>query len=279
MHGNRPLASGVGVLSVLALFANPASAQSPLGYVTARGSTVTPAYEGWYYNPDGTTTESWGFYNRNSEETLDIPFGPDNFVEPAEFDGTQPTHFPPGRQWGAFGIVVPADYDGPPVKWTLRVRGKTFMIPSNHAVEWEVDALEGEADGNSPPLLALSEGGPWVAGPGGQMSEASGMAGAPIELSVWSKDDGLASASIGGGRSDVPVTLQWYKHSGPGDVWFETATEQVPFEGGVMSTSATFSEPGQYILRVRANDASGVRGAGHSQCCWSNAFVRVTVAN
>jgi len=33
---------------------------------------------------------------------------------------------------------------------------------------------------------------------------------------------------------------------------------------------------GEYIVRVRANDSS-VAGAGHSQCCWSNGFVKVTV--
>ncbi len=39
----------------------------------------------------------------------------------------------------------------------------------------------------------------------------------------------------------------------------------------------TFSAPGDYMLRVRANDASGVSGAGHAQCCWTNGFVKVTV--
>jgi hypothetical protein len=267
------------VAGLLALIALPASAQTPLGYVQARGSTVTPAYEGWYVNADGTWTQSWGFYNRNAEETLEIPLGPENFIEPAEFDGAQPTHFPPSRQWGAFGIVVPANYSGPPVRWTLKVRGKTLTIPANMAVEWKIDALEGEADGNSPPVLALSPEGPWMAGPGGQYGEASARVGAPLELKVWSRDDGLASISIGGGRAEVPVSLTWYKHSGPGTVTFDTESAEVPFAAGEMTTHATFSAAGTYILRVRANDASGVTGAGHSQCCWSNAFVRVAVAN
>jgi hypothetical protein len=46
---------------------------------------------------------------------------------------------------------------------------------------------------------------------------------------------------------------------------------------GRATTAATFSEPGEYVLRVRANDASGVAGAGHAQCCWSNGFVKVIV--
>ena len=269
---------GVGILFALALATPPATAQSPLGYVTARGSTVTPAYEGWYYNEDGSITLSWGFYNRNSEEVLDIPLGPQNFVEPARFDGVQPTHFTAGREWGAFGVVIPGGYEGERVSWTLEVRGKTFMIPANLETDWEIDALEGEADGNAPPFLALSEDGPWAAGPGGHHVERTASTGVPTEVSVWAKDDGSPSSSATrAGRAGVPVSLTWFKHSGPGAVTFTEETGQVPATGGMMTTTAAFAAPGAYVLRVRANDDSGVTSAGHSQCCWTNAFVRVTV--
>ena len=46
--------------------------------------------------------------------------------------------------------------------------------------------------------------------------------------------------------------------------------------GGKATTTATFSAPGDYILRLQANDASGVGGGGF-QCCWTNAHVAVTV--
>jgi hypothetical protein len=269
---------GAGIFPLLGLVATPAQAQSPLGYVTARGSTVTPAYEGWYLNSDGTITLSWGFYNRNSEEELEIPFGPRNFIEPASLDGAQPTHFTAGRQWGAFGIVLPGDYAGDRVAWTIEIRGKTFMIPANLSVDWEIDALEGEADGNAPPLLALSDHGPWFAGPGGQYMDRVAAVGTPTDVTVWVRDDGVASSSVGsGGRQNAPVTLTWLKHSGPGEVVFAEESARIPASGGSMATTAAFSIPGEYVLRVRANDASGVTGAGHSQCCWTNAFVRVTV--
>jgi len=45
---------------------------------------------------------------------------------------------------------------------------------------------------------------------------------------------------------------------------------------GKTTTTATFSEPGEYTLRVVANDWSGDGGRGF-QCCWSNAQVRVSV--
>ena len=44
------------------------------------GQTVTPAYEGWYENEDGDIELSFGFYNRNSEEVLDIPVGATNRI-------------------------------------------------------------------------------------------------------------------------------------------------------------------------------------------------------
>ena len=142
------------------------------------------------------------------------------------------------------------------------------------------DALDGEATThNKPPTLAFSEAGRGGAGPGGLMSPVlEGRVGAGVAITVWAKDDGLRSGSVSrAGRSDVPVTLTWFKHSGPGAVTFNEESGEVPAFGGSMSTEATFSEPGEYVLRVRANDASGVSGAGHSQCCWTNGFVKVTV--
>ena len=45
---------------------------------------------------------------------------------------------------------------------------------------------------------------------------------------------------------------------------------------GKATTTASFSEPGEYILRVVANDWSGDGGGGF-QCCWTNAHVAVSV--
>ena len=254
-------------------------AQIPLGITSARGLTATPVYEGWYENPDGTFTLSFGYFNRNREEVLDIPLGQDNFIEPAEFDGVQPTQLNPRRHWGVFGVKVPADFRAT-VVWTINIRGETNSIPGALKTDWKIDALDGEATThNQPPRLAFSESGPEGAGPGGLMSPAlEGRVGAGVAITVWAKDDGLRSGSVSrAGRSDVPVSLTWFKHSGPGAVTFTEESGEVPAFGGSMSTEAMFSEPGEYVLRVRANDASGVSGAGHSQCCWTNGFVRITV--
>ena len=109
----------------------------------------------------------------------------------------------------------------------------------------------------------------------------SASAGAPVTLSVWARDDGKAAGSVGSaGRGAVPVTLTWFAHQGPAtaaSVTFGPPSARVDVTGGQATTQATFSAPGDYIVRVRANDASGVAGAGHAQCCWTNGFVKVTV--
>src|SRR5678816_2751529 len=46
------------------------------------GTSVTPALEGWYQNPDGTFTILVGYRNRNQSQQVDIPIGPNNKIEP-----------------------------------------------------------------------------------------------------------------------------------------------------------------------------------------------------
>ena len=66
------------------------------------------------------------------------------------------------------------------------------------------------------------------------------------------------------------MTVTWVKYRGPGAVTF--AEPEPTVEDGQATTTATFSEPGDYILRVLAGSTGG------SQCCWTNGYVRVTVS-
>ena len=59
------------------------------------GQPVVPLYDGGFENPDGTYGLCFGYFNLNTNGVVDIPFGPNNFIEPAELDGLQPTHFDP----------------------------------------------------------------------------------------------------------------------------------------------------------------------------------------
>ncbi len=76
-------------LSTLAI-----DAQSPRPLAPVPENTrVAPFFDGWYANPDGTISLSFGYSNLN-KETVEIPLGPNNFITPKEFDGRQPTSFP-----------------------------------------------------------------------------------------------------------------------------------------------------------------------------------------
>ena len=267
--------------SLIAILCIPAvvAAQDPLAPIRQSGQTVSPVFEGWYKNPDGTYSIAFGYFNRNGGEMVDVPIGPNNNVSPGDANQGQPTHFHPRRHWGVFAVRVPADFGDKKVVWTLTYRGETYAIPGSLRKEWEIDALHGEAgSGNTPPTVKLSPSGPEARGPGGaSVGPVAARVGVPLTLSVWASDDGKADRSIASeGRTGVPVSLLWFMHQGPQEVVFSPPAPRAG-DAGLATTTATFFAPGEYVLRVRANDASGIDGAGHAQCCWTNGFVRVTV--
>lgn len=256
------------------------AAQLPLAPIAKSGQSVTPVYEGWYRNPDGTFSISFGYYNRNADEVIEIPLGAENFIAPGDTNQGQPTRFEARRHWGVFAVKVPANFGTTnKVTWTVKWHGETFSIPASLHPDWEIDALAGEAgSGNTPPMLKLSSGGPDAKGPAGATGSMNATVGQPLTITIWATDDGRTSGSVASaGRGNVPVTLAWFKHQGPGNVTFSELAPKPAQGDGMATTTATFDKPGTYILRVRANDASGVAGAGHAQCCWTNGFIRVTV--
>jgi hypothetical protein len=248
------------------------------------GQSVTAAFEGWFANADGTFSILFGYYNRNTKQELDIPIGPENKIEPGGPDQGQPTHFQIGRQWGVFAITVPKDFGSKKVTWTLTANGATTAIPGSLNTLWELSPFK-DATGNTPPFLGFEEQGPFVQGPRGQSKTVTTTVLKPTPLALWVADD--ANVAPGAVRPKTPaVTLGWTKFRGPGSVTFSAekpAIEVTEFAApphtvfhGKSMTNATFSEPGEYVLRVQANDWSGDGGRGF-QCCWSNALVKVTV--
>ena len=111
--------------------------------------------------------------------------------------------------------------------------------------------------------------------PCGGAPRAAGLV-TPVSISVWASDGGTATWRFRAGGTARPVSLRWFKNRGPGEVQFDEARGTVPNSGGQLSTRVTFKRPGTYVLRVTANDDSGV-GAGNEQCCWTNGYVEFTV--
>ncbi len=215
-----------------------------------------------------------------------VPIGPDNFVSPGD-QNCRDSQLRALQVKAKLGRVRRRGSGRlrrrKQVTWTMqRFCGETFAIAGNLRPEWEIDALEGEAgSGNTPPTVRFSESGPQGAGPAGiTVGPLAAKVGAPLTINVWTVDDGNAfGAMASDARSTTPVSLAWFKHQGPGDITFTPATARLTPTGGTGSTNAVFSAPGDYIVRVRVNDASGVAGAGHAQCCcWTNGFVKVTVS-
>ena len=248
------------------------------------GQSVTPAFEGWFANSDGTFSILWGYFNRNYKQELDIPIGADNRIEPGGPDQGQPTHFQTRRQWGIFTTTVPKDFGSKKITWTLTSGGTTTAIPAGLDPLWELAPFK-DATGNTPPFIGFDPKGPFVQGPRGQSKSMTASVSQPVELPLWVSDD--ANVIPGATRTNAPaVALTWGKIRGPGAVTFSNAKPSIEsaefaappksaFQGKAVTT-ATFSEPGEYVLRVVANDWSGEGGRGF-QCCWSNAQVKVTV--
>lgn len=110
-----------GLIVLLAGSAAPSTAQTRY----ASGQDVVPVYEGWEHNPDGSFNFVFGYMNRNYEEQMDIPVGPNNKIEPGPPDQGQPEHFYRRRQQFVFKVKVPKDWGDKDLVWTLTSAGHT----------------------------------------------------------------------------------------------------------------------------------------------------------
>jgi hypothetical protein len=256
----------------------------------ARGQNVVAAFEGWERNADETFSMVFSYYNRNYEEILDVPVGPENNIEPGGPDQGQPTHFLAGRHRFVFTVRVPRDWGtSKRLVWTLVVRGKTekanaFLLP-----EWEINnqvrAQNGDGfatgGGNA---VEYNETPEITVGPAQNITIQES---ATLTASV--KDDGLpkpraprrpstarsgAAASPGGTASDtgdaagadpangpaaprVPqLRVNWIMFRGPvgGTVTF--TPDKSPVSEGKAVATARFSLPGRYVVRGYADDGA-----------------------
>jgi len=253
------------------------------------GASITGAFEGWYYNPDGSRSFLVGYYNRNTQQAIDIPIGPNNKIEPAGPDLGQPTHFLPGRQWGMFMVPVPRDFkDTDSYVWTITANNQTTSIPLRLKADYVMSPFTEIAVGNTPPLIKFEENGQGTRGPLANLATATARTASlasPFALTVWANDDMKYTSGTNAPMTTPrpPVLARWSKYRGPGTVTFDKPRPEVeklpsgtaPFNGRA-TTSVKFGEAGDYVLHLTANDYSGDGGGGFG-CCWSTALVKVSV--
>lgn len=307
----------VGGLAIVVLINAPrldAQLPRPLIPLPEEGLRVAPFFDGWYANPDGSVTFSFGYSNLNNK-LVEIPLGPDNFIVPKEYDGRQPSSFPivapetpdggggggarggagadaaaaraPGaagnrgrdrdRDRGVFTVTVPAGYKGD-VVWTLRYAGQTHSVPARsksiaYQLSWPA------AMGSTPPLLRFQQSGAAGRGPMGiHGPPVQGKAGTPLSLAIWLTDDAVHEKEpIKFGKARPGMNVSWYKHAGPGPVVFDPQKAPFPALTGQSTTMATFSQPGEYVIRVKADAFGYSDSSSGNQCCWTNGYQKVTV--
>ncbi len=251
--------------------------QLPLEPFKDSGASVTGAFEGWYKNTDGSFSILVGYLNRNQKQTLDIPIGPNNHIDPGGPDQGQPTHFLARRQWGVFTVTVPKDFGDKRLTWTITANGQTTTIPLHLDPLWIVEPFEDAGVGNTPPVVRFEpKGGKAYTGPPrGFAATYTVKPGEALPLTVWVTDDGKIAPEARR-REGPPANISWSKFRGPGDVTFDDPRPKLSDDDGKASTTARFAAPGAYVLRLQANDASGDGGGGF-QCCWTNVHVNVNV--
>jgi hypothetical protein len=272
----RRLQPSVAFVLLIAASVQPASAQTGQAPTAipqtkfASGQNVVPYFDGWIRNPDGSIDLVFGYFNRNWQETILIPPGPDNKVEPGQSDQGQPTVFLPRRQGWVYRVRVPGTFGKQVLTWTITVNGKTEkaygeLLPTEEITERIVmtrgNLNPGEGDPNKPPSVSVAPA---------QGASAS----QPVALMALVTDDGLPKPREAVRRTQVAdatriqqqtnsaataqrrgLTVSWMQLRGPAAIVFET-TGAIPVADGKAAVNARFPKEGTYVIRATANDGA-----------------------
>jgi hypothetical protein len=236
------------------------TARDPQAQSYSRGQNASPAFEGWEQNTDGTFNFLFGYMNRNWEEVLNVPIGPDNNLEPGGPDQGQPTVFLPRRNRFVFRVRVPKDWGDKELVWTLTTKGKTEKAFASRRADYFVDdvviASETGALGagtSSPEIRGNKRPSVKVDG----NTSRTARVGQPLTIVAWVTDDGVPrprrGTAVGSAPRRTPANtspvaprnpaytppsrltvgkrvglhLSWFVYRAPGDA---AGTEAVRFE-------------------------------------------------
>jgi hypothetical protein len=256
--------------------------------MTSSGQNIQPVFEGWEKNQDGSFNLVFGYFNRNSDEEVYVPIGPNNNVKPLGPDAGQPEYFYPNRNMFVFRVRVPKDFGAKDVVvWTVAHRGRTdtavgSLLPT-YIIDDDVIGMNfgggHPPEGNKPPEITL-EG----------AAERHVKVGEPLSLVVRVRDDEFPAKirpapqpHVGSGppgrMSSVGVRVSWIQYrGGPATAKFSPAQSLIYSDprsplspwapgwippplaaNGEVVTNATLSEPGTYVLRAIAHDGYSYR--------------------
>lgn len=289
----------------------------PLEPIGNANEAIFPAYEGWGELQDGSGyLIVLGYKNRNRTQTVEIPIGPNNRIEPGGPDYGQPTVFEPGRQTTIFAIKVPKDFGKKKLTWTLVANGQPAVVTFYLNPEYNLNFYKEVANGNEPPKMKLAASDPMISGPQAGIAQTlTATVGQPVPLKMWASDappaeknwetiissrgrkpptfardqvaivDGRVIGEPGRGRAEggeaapPDITAVWTKLRGPGAVAIKPPRVPLVTRGNPQtvveaSASATFSAPGEYVLRAEPVEVDdGFDGL----CCFTFANVKVIV--
>ena len=284
--GRLPSFRWVACLALLVALAMGQGARAQQSFAT--GQSISPAYEGWVQNEDGSFDLVFGYMNRNWEQVVDVPVGPENVIEPGSPDQGQPTRFQPRRNRFVFSIRVPADFGDRELVWTLTANGETQRAYATLRRDYFIDDMVIQANfgaaGAAGSTPELAENAAPVLTVEGEPVRAARV-GEPLVLAASVSDDGvprarpLAAASPrrpGRITTDTAtgLRLSWFVYRGAGEAafdppqivtWEDTrvgrespwspgwSTPEAP-EDGRWETAVTFNRPGEYVLRALAHD-------------------------
>ena len=311
------------LIAVACVSLRPSTGAQSLTY--SRGQNVAPAYEGWELGSDGSKYFLFGYMNRNWEEEIDVPIGPENGFNAGDADQGQPTHFLPRRNRFVFRVRVPAGFtEKDELVWTLTTHGKTekayATLRPDYIVDDVVKASETgalgagtsspEVRGNKPPAVRIEEVkarnvkvGDWlplvaevkddgVPKPRNLARVAAAQARAAEQSTTTATTPAASPAAAPAATpprnpamfpptritvgKNLGLHVSWFLYRGPGAVTFDPpqvkawedtrAGANSPWAplwsapmlppDGKQPVQVTFSEPGTYVLRCRADDGA-----------------------
>ncbi|MEZ5491529.1 MAG: hypothetical protein R3F50_14600 [Gammaproteobacteria bacterium] len=284
-------------------------AQTPPRFLTLSppvGWPIIPLLEGWVRNEDGSITLIFGYINRNDED-VDVPVGENNYIEPSEFNGMQPGSFLAGRGPQVFSVTLPPDRADEDVWWYIRSGddSELLKVPGRaRDSAYELDFIRPRPQGALRPTVGVGENGAQAAENMAVIADypRTVQVGERIEMAINATDPSVRDSSDPRFREPLDLGVHWAKHQGPGNVTFSyhpdspapenpynerdpryARWEADPREGsieagnGVAKVWASFSAPGEYMIRTMVENWQAPDSSQGDQCCWTNVFQRVTV--